>query len=72
MTRHPTHPDLWAYTARSDDLVVLSRGNKFDMSDIEKIIMTHPGIRVAIREIETFLDCGACDELNLLHCSARP
>lgn len=42
--RHPTKPNLWAFTGRSDDLVVLSNGYKIAPLEIEGYISTHPAI----------------------------
>jgi acyl-CoA synthetase (AMP-forming)/AMP-acid ligase II/aryl carrier-like protein len=42
--RHPTNPTLWAFTGRSDDVVVLSNGYKISPLDTEALITTHPAI----------------------------
>jgi aryl carrier-like protein len=42
--RHPTNPNLWAFTGRSDDVVVLSNGYKISPLDTEALITTHPAI----------------------------
>ncbi|KZF24690.1 L-aminoadipate-semialdehyde dehydrogenase [Xylona heveae TC161] len=47
-TPHPTVPDLWLYSGRADDLVVLSNGEKINPLDIEEAISNHPDIRSAL------------------------
>ncbi|KAL6916435.1 hypothetical protein FSST1_007930 [Fusarium sambucinum] len=42
--RHPTNPNLWAFTGRSDDVVVLSNGYKISPLDTEALVATHPAI----------------------------
>ncbi|CEI62303.1 hypothetical protein FVEN_g12093 [Fusarium venenatum] len=42
--RHPTNPNLWSFTGRSDDVVVLSNGYKISPLDTEALITTHPEI----------------------------
>nr|CEG02831.1 unnamed protein product [Fusarium pseudograminearum CS3487] len=39
--RHPDNPNLWAFTSRSDDVVVLSNGYKISPLDTEALISTH-------------------------------
>ncbi|CEF78594.1 unnamed protein product [Fusarium graminearum] len=42
--RHPANPNLWAFTGRSDDVVVLSNGYKISPLDTEALISTHHAI----------------------------
>ncbi|KAL8995489.1 MAG: hypothetical protein Q9169_004783 [Polycauliona sp. 2 TL-2023] len=42
--RHPTKPNLWSFSGRSDDIVVLSNGYKISPLDTEAFIGTHPAI----------------------------
>ena len=42
--RHPTNPNLWAFTGRSDDVVVLSNGYKISPLDTEALVTTHQAI----------------------------
>ncbi|KAJ4118864.1 hypothetical protein NW768_010602 [Fusarium equiseti] len=42
--KHPTNPNLWAFTGRSDDVVVLSNGYKISPLDTEALVTTHPAI----------------------------
>ncbi|KAH8170491.1 male sterility protein [Sarocladium implicatum] len=44
-SRHPTKPDLWSYSGRADDLVVLSTGEKFNPLPAEAKINTSPLVR---------------------------
>ncbi|KAI4176560.1 MAG: hypothetical protein LQ346_007859 [Caloplaca aetnensis] len=42
--KHPTKPNLWAFTGRNDDIVVLSNGYKILPLDTEALMTTHPAI----------------------------
>jgi hypothetical protein len=42
--QHPTKPNLWAFSGRSDDVVVLSNGYKISPLDTEALVTTHPAI----------------------------
>ncbi|KAF5565682.1 nonribosomal peptide synthetase [Fusarium phyllophilum] len=42
--RHPTKPNLLAFSGRSDDVVVLSNGYKISPLDTEALITTHPAV----------------------------
>ncbi|RBQ68774.1 hypothetical protein FVER14953_08711 [Fusarium verticillioides] len=42
--RHPTNPNLWAFSGRSDDVVVLSNGYKISPLDTEALVTTHPAV----------------------------
>lgn len=46
--RHPNKSDLWKYTGRLDDVVVLSNGEKFNPIEMEKIIEGHPLVSRAV------------------------
>lgn len=46
--RHPSKPDLWKYSGRRDDIVVLSNGEKFNPVLMEKTIESHPWIKGAV------------------------
>ena len=39
---HPSRPNLWKYSGRLDDVIVLSNGEKFNPITMEKIIEGHP------------------------------
>ena len=39
--RHPTKPNLWQFHGRTDDIIVLSNGEKFNPSPSEAIIAGH-------------------------------
>ncbi|MCJ1387732.1 hypothetical protein MMC18_000575 [Xylographa bjoerkii] len=47
-TRHPTKPDLWLYQGRTDDIVVLSNGEKIRPLAMEAIINSHPAISACL------------------------
>lgn len=47
-TQHPTNPNLWKYHGRTDDVIVLSNGEKFNPVTMEVIIETHPLVSRAI------------------------
>ncbi|KAF5565221.1 nonribosomal peptide synthetase [Fusarium napiforme] len=42
--RHPTNSNLWAFSGRSDDVVVLSNGYKISPLDTEALVTTHPAV----------------------------
>ncbi|CAG7559788.1 unnamed protein product [Fusarium equiseti] len=42
--KHPTNPNLWAFTGRSDDVVVLSNSYKISPLDTEALVTTHHAI----------------------------
>ncbi|TVY78113.1 Non-canonical non-ribosomal peptide synthetase FUB8 [Lachnellula suecica] len=45
---HPTKPGLWAYTGRSDDIIVFLTGEKTNPTSMEQHIAKHPEVRAAI------------------------
>ncbi|RMZ43874.1 putative NRPS-like protein biosynthetic cluster [Aspergillus flavus] len=47
-TPHPTRPGLWKYHGRLDDVIVLSNGEKFNPTDMENIVESHPLVSRAI------------------------
>ncbi|KAF1934949.1 acetyl-CoA synthetase-like protein [Clathrospora elynae] len=46
--RHPTKPNLWAFTGRNDDLIVLSSGYKILPLEFEALVGTHPAINACL------------------------
>ncbi|KAL8670081.1 MAG: hypothetical protein Q9168_005366 [Polycauliona sp. 1 TL-2023] len=46
--RHPTKPDLWRFTGRTDDIIVFSNGEKFNPLVMEGMIMDHPAVKSAL------------------------
>ncbi|OCT47554.1 transferase family protein [Cladophialophora carrionii] len=42
--RHPSKPHLWAFSGRSDDVVVLSNGYKISPLETEALVTTHPAV----------------------------
>ncbi|KAJ5712552.1 NRPS-like enzyme [Penicillium malachiteum] len=44
---HPSKPDLWHYEGRRDDIIVLTNGEKFNPTQAEKQIQTHPLVKNA-------------------------
>ena len=46
--QHPTKPDLWLYKGRTDDVVVLSNGNKIHPKDVEAVISSHPAVSACL------------------------
>ena len=43
-SKHPSKPDLWFYEGRSDDVIVLSNGEKFNPNDMEATLRSCPGV----------------------------
>lgn len=39
---HPTKPGLWLYKGRTDDMIVLSSGEKIHPTDMEATVNEHP------------------------------
>ncbi|TDZ38354.1 Non-canonical non-ribosomal peptide synthetase FUB8 [Colletotrichum spinosum] len=46
--KHPTLPDHWMYHGRSDNIIVLSNGEKLNPVTIEEIVTGHPRVRGAV------------------------
>lgn len=46
--QHPTKPGLWLYKGRTDDMVVLSNGNKIHPKDVEAVISSHPAVSACL------------------------
>lgn len=47
-TQHPTKQNLWKYSGRKDDVIVLSNGEKFNPISMELIIEVHPLVSRAL------------------------
>ncbi|KAL8638538.1 MAG: hypothetical protein Q9228_004312 [Teloschistes exilis] len=47
-SRHPTIPDLWKYAGRSDDIIVLSNGEKVNPIWMENLVAAHPDVQSAL------------------------
>ncbi|TGO54745.1 hypothetical protein BELL_1497g00010 [Botrytis elliptica] len=45
---HPSIPDLWLYSGRSDDIIVLLTGEKTNPVSMEQQISHHPEVRAAL------------------------
>lgn len=45
---HPTVPNLWKYSGRRDDVIVLSNGEKFTPVSTEKLLESHPLLKGAL------------------------
>ncbi|THV48643.1 hypothetical protein BGAL_0236g00130 [Botrytis galanthina] len=45
---HPSIPDMWLYTGRSDDIIVLLTGEKTNPVSMEQQISHHPEVRSAL------------------------
>lgn len=45
---HPSHPNLWKYHGRLDDVIVLSNGEKLNPVTLEKALEGHPSINRAL------------------------
>lgn len=46
--KHPTREDLWIYHGRTDDLIILSHGQKLDPTTMEAMMNGHRHVRSAI------------------------
>ena len=47
-TKHPSKPNLWLYMGRSDDVIVLSNGEKLNPSSMEQTLREDPDIKDVI------------------------
>jgi len=47
-TVHPSKPNLWRFHGRTDDVIVLGNGEKFNPVSMEQIIQEHPLVSGAI------------------------
>ncbi|KAM0716820.1 hypothetical protein Q7P37_007623 [Cladosporium fusiforme] len=45
---HPSKPNLWRYVGRTDDIIVLSNGEKFNPVHAEQLIVSHPHVSAAM------------------------
>ncbi|KAJ5309183.1 hypothetical protein N7508_004562 [Penicillium antarcticum] len=63
-TRHPTHPRLWKFHGRKDDVIVLSNGEKFNPVGMETIIEGHPLVDSAVVVGQSRFQAGLLIELN--------
>lgn len=46
--QHPSKPELWKYTGRKDDLLVLAHGYKINPIPLENIVASHPLVSGAL------------------------
>lgn len=47
-SRHPLKPHLYTYEGRSDNVIVLSNGEKFQPHAMELLIASHPAVKSAV------------------------
>ena len=47
-TKHPTKENLWLYIGRSDDLIVLSNGEKLNPNAMQSKLLSHPEVKGAL------------------------
>ncbi|KAL9594502.1 MAG: hypothetical protein Q9219_006996 [cf. Caloplaca sp. 3 TL-2023] len=45
---HPSKKNLWLYAGRSDDLIVLSNGEKLNPSSMQGALLSHPEVKGAL------------------------
>lgn len=46
--QHPTRPDHWLYTGRSDDVIVFLTGEKKNPTTMKSLVKSHPDVRSAL------------------------
>lgn len=46
--KHPSKPNCWCYSGRTDDLIILSHGESLYPSDMEAEIQKHPNVETAL------------------------
>jgi acyl-coenzyme A synthetase/AMP-(fatty) acid ligase len=47
-SKHPTKPGRWSYRGRTDDVIVLSNGEKTNPLDMEAIINSHSAVKASL------------------------
>lgn len=47
-SKHPTKPGRWLYRGRTDDVIVLSNGEKVNPVDMEDCINSHPAVKATL------------------------
>lgn len=47
-SKHPTKANHWRFEARTDDLIVLSNGAKFNPSRLQCLVEEHPAVRSSL------------------------
>lgn len=63
-SKHPSKPNLWLYEGRSDDVIVLSNGEKFNPNDMEATLRSCPGVLGALVIGQGRFDAAALLELK--------
>ena len=67
--KHPSKPNIWRYSGRTDDLIILSHGEGLYASDMEAEIQKHPKVRTALiggqRRPRPFLIIELLDNIRL-------
>ncbi|KAL8937061.1 MAG: hypothetical protein Q9216_004610, partial [Gyalolechia sp. 2 TL-2023] len=46
--KHPSKEYLWLYAGRSDDIIVLSNGEKLNPSAMQRVLASHPEVKEAL------------------------
>jgi thioester reductase-like protein/aryl carrier-like protein len=63
--KHPSKPDLWLWKGRTDDIIVLSNGEKFSPTAMEDMIVSgHPAVESALVCGEGREQCALLVELS--------
>lgn len=47
-TKHPTEENVWLYKGRSDDIIVMSTGEKFNPIDFENTVNANPAVSAVL------------------------
>jgi acyl-coenzyme A synthetase/AMP-(fatty) acid ligase len=47
-SKHPTKPNRWLYKGRTDDVIVLSNGEKLNPLDMEACINNNPAVKASL------------------------
>lgn len=62
--KHPSKENMWLYAGRSDDVIVLSNGEKLNPNAMESVLRSHPDVKGALVLGQARFEPGALIELR--------
>lgn len=62
-SKHPSKENTWLYAGRSDDVIVLSNGEKLNPNAMQSVLMSHPDVEGALVVGQTRFEPAALIEL---------
>ncbi|KAL8801018.1 MAG: hypothetical protein Q9182_004762 [Xanthomendoza sp. 2 TL-2023] len=63
-SKHPGKENMWLYAGRSDDVLVLSNGEKLDPNAMQSVLLDHPDVKGALVFGQARFEPGALIELR--------